>query len=268
MSRAGVWAAAVRAVLHRDCIVFLSYRWQLASQLLAAAFSLVLFHFLAQLVHVSAFPSAPDYFGFVVVGLVIVQVLQSTLGISAQLRAELLAGTFERTTLSPFGTAAGVLSMSVFPFLYSLVIGTLTLLLAAAAFSLPVAWSTVALAIPVALLGAVAFSGFGLLLAAAVLVAKRATGATWIITLVSIIGGLYFPVSLLPSWIRWASDVQPFTPSVDLLRHLISGYPLRHAAWLDLLILGGFAVVLLPGATWLVGVAARTSRRRGTITEY
>jgi ABC-2 type transport system permease protein len=268
VSRLPAYASATRAVLERDCMVFLSYRWQFASQMLAAAFSLVLFHYLAQLVDVPAFRSPADYFGYVVVGLVIVQILQSTLGIPQQLRADLVAGTFERVVQSPFGEARAILAMTLFPFVYSLALGTVTLVLAAAVFALPVVWETVPLAIPVALLGAAAFAAFGLLFAALVLVVKRATGAAWLVTLVSILGGLYFPVSILPGWIRWAADVQPFTPSVDLLRHLIAGYPLRNPAWADVLTIAAFAAVLLPFATWLVGRAARRSRRRGTITEF
>ena len=83
-----------------------------------------------------------------------------------------------------------------------------------------------------------------------------------------IIAGLYFPVALLPDWVEWTSEVQPFTPSVDLLRNLIVGTPLADSAWLDLLKLVGFATVLLPASAWLLSRAVRAGQRRGTILEY
>ncbi len=42
----------------------------------------------------------------------------------------------------------------------------------------------------------------------------------------SLVAGLYFPVALLPQWIRWASDVQPLAPATELLRWALVGQPL------------------------------------------
>ena len=60
---------------------------------------------------------------------------------------------------------------------------------------------------------------------------------------ITLIAGFYFPVSLLPGWIQWASDVQPFTPAVDLLRHLLIGIDLEGSAWLAVARLAGFAAI-------------------------
>ena len=77
---------------------------------------------------------------------------------------------------------------------------------------------------------------------------KQVSSASqFIVTGVAIVGGLYFPIALLPDWIEWTSEVQPFTPATDLLRHLLVGTPLEHSAALDLFKLGAFALVLLPG---------------------
>ena len=66
-------------------------------------------------------------------------------------------------------------------------------------------------------------------MAAAVVVFKQTNaGATFIVTGVTLLAGVYFPVALLPGWIEWASDVQPFTPALDLLRTRWSGRPRRH----------------------------------------
>ena len=41
-----------------------------------------------------------------------------------------------------------------------------------------------------------------------------------------------------PAWTRWLSEVQPFTPAVDLLRNLLVHTPLRDGVLVDLLKLG------------------------------
>jgi ABC-2 type transport system permease protein len=85
---------------------------------------------------------------------------------------------------------------------------------------------------------------------------------------ISLLAGIYFPVELLPGWIRWASDVQPFTPAVDLLRHLLVDTPLGDGAGLDLLKLILFAAILMPLSVTALQAAVRRSRRLGTIIEY
>lgn len=260
--------SAVGAILERDFAIFVSYRWRTVSQLATVFLSVTLYHFISQLVRVESFPAPEDYFAFVVVGLLIAQILHSTLGVPMQLRSELIAGTFERIIMSPFGTVGGVMSMMVFPFFMAVVLMSMMLLFAVVVFDMPFHASTAPLALPVGLLGTLSFAGLGILFAALTLVFKQATGVAWIIAGISLIGGLYFPIALLPGWIQWAGEVQPFTPTVDLLRHLLSDQPLQDPAAQSLLKLVGFAFVLLPLSMWALSAAARLSRRRGTIIEY
>jgi ABC-2 type transport system permease protein len=123
--------------------------------------------------------------------------------------------------------------------------------------------------VPIGLLGAVAFAPFGLLMAAAVVLFKQTNaGATFFITGVTLLAGVYFPVALLPDWIEWASSVQPFTPAVDLLRHVLVGTRLRDPAWVELAKLVGFTAVLMPLSLAALRGALSRSRRKGTIIEY
>jgi ABC-type multidrug transport system permease subunit len=261
---------AALGVLRRDWQLFISYRSRLVMTVLSMLFTLTIFYYISRLVRVGSFGSPGDYYAFVVVGLVILQVTMSTLSAPPMaLQTELLTGTFERLAISPFGLVASICSMMLFPFLLALGSATVMLAVAWLVFGLPVQWSTAWLGIPVAALAALAFSCFGVMLTGVVLVFKQATmGTTWIVGLISLSAGLYFPIALLPGWARWTSEVQPFTPAVDLLRHVLVGWDLAHAAWLDGLKLAGFALVLMPAAVWCVGYFARVSRARGVILEY
>lgn len=261
-------SAAAIGLLQRDLLIFVSYRLRFITQTAAALFSLVIFYYVSRLVTVE--PFTPDaYFAFVVVGLVIFGVLTSTFNSAAVLRQELVAGTFERLVMSPFGAVGSIFSLTLFPFMAALVNGLMIVLLAVAAFDLQVQWSTAALAVPIALLGALAFMPFGVAIAAAVLVLKQAASVgNFVVAGISIVAGLYFPVELLPSWVEWLSEVQPFTPAVELLRHVLVGTPLDQPAIEAVAKLAAFAVVLLPLATLLLGRALSAARRRGTIIEY
>lgn len=269
MSNAITAGHAFLAVMRRDLSVYLSYRTRLVSQVLTALFSLTLFYYVSRLVHVSGFGSHNDYFGFVVVGISLVSVMYSCFSIPELVRQELIAGTFDRLLLSPFGAIRGVIAMTLFPMLYSFVLSAITLGLGCIIFGLHLHWVTVPLAIPVMLLALLAFLPFGILFAALTVVIKQGNvGTSWVIALLSIVGGLYFPVSLLPAWLQTIAKLQPFTAATDILRHLLVNSSLGEPPGASLLKLAGFASVLLPVSVFALARAIRFGQRRGTIIEY
>jgi ABC-2 type transport system permease protein len=199
---------------------------------------------------------------------IILQVLQSTLDIPSSLRQELVAGTFERLAISPFGPVPSILALFLFPIASSVVAMLITLALSAIVFGVDVSWSTVPAAIPVAIVAATALGALALLFAAMVVRFKQAPGTAYVLAAISLVAGFYFPPSLLPWWLEWASNVQPFTPAVDLLRHLLVGQELRYAAWEDVVKLLGFSIALVPIGVGGLSLAVDRGRRQGTLTEY
>lgn len=268
VSNNGDWYRGASAIFIRDALTFASYRTQLITQNFSIVFSLALFYYLSKLVSVSAFGSPTEYFSYVVIGLVILQVVQSGFSAPATIRTELVAGTFERMVVSPFGPTGSILALLLFPFASSLVVGLITVLISAACFGLDVQWSTAAAAIPVAVLGALSFVPFALAFAAITVRFKQTPGIAYVMAAISLVSGLYFPVSLLPPWLSWAAEVQPFTPATELLRHVLIGLPTTESVWLLLAKLFAFTAVLLPAGIWTVVRAIEASRRHGTIVEY
>lgn len=263
------WTAA-NAILMRDWVLFRSYRMRFLTQFLSGLFTLVLFYYLSRIVSRTAFDTPDDYFAFAVVGLVVMQVLIGTLSaVPVAVRQELVAGTLERLVVSPFGAVGALTAMLAFPFVLSFVRGAVMFAIAILAFGMPVEWPTVPLAIPVALVGALAFAPFALVITASVLTVKQAgAGTGFVVSLIALIGGFFFPVSLLPDWIQWTSEVQPFTPALELLRNLLVGTPLDESAWRALAKVIAFALLLMPFAVWLLRQSVQFAQQRGTITEY
>jgi ABC-2 type transport system permease protein len=264
-----LWGDAMGAIMRRDAILFVSYRTQLVSQFIGPLFSVAVFYYISRLLTAKTFHSPGGYFGFVIIGLVIIQILTLSLGLMpGNVRQELISGTIERFLVSSHGPVNGILGTMLFPLCNAFLSGFITLAMATLVFGLPLA-STAFLAIPVALLGVVAFMPFALLLVALVMAFKQVASASqFIVSGIAIVGGLYFPIALLPGWIRWTSDVQPFTPATDLLRHLLVGAPLVHPAGVELLKLVGFSVVLLPTSLAVLRAAIRYGQRTGTVAEY
>jgi ABC-2 type transport system permease protein len=260
---------AALAVLKRDLRIFVSYRARPVTTLLRILYVLLLFHFVSRFVQAESFASPEAYFAFVVIGITTMEAVIGCVGMAEAVARELVTGTFERLVSSPFGAVGGVASMLLFPSLLALAVGAATLVLAGLAFGLDVRWSTAPLALPLAMLALLAFAPLGMLLGALTLVVKQARAvAVWAMAVVVLTAGLYFPVELLPPWLRWLSEAQPVAPAVELLRHVVIGAPLSEPAWASTLKLLAFAGVLLPAAFAVFAVALKTTRRHGTVTEY
>lgn len=261
---------AAGALVRRDFQVALSYRARFITHLLSIFFTLTLFHFISRLVRVPSFGTPEAYYAFAVIGLITLQVLNSTLVMPpGVLRQELVAGTFERLLVSPFGAVRGIGSMLIFPFVYALVTALLMLVFAGLLFGVHLHWATVPLVVPAGLVGALSFAPFGMLFLAVLLASKQATtGATFVVAGISLISGLYFPIALLPGWMQFLSKIQPFTPATDLMRHLMLGTHLHASALVELGKIAGFAAVLMPLSLIAVRLALEMSRKRGTILEY
>lgn len=265
-----LWLAAMAAIVVRDFRLWISYRARSVSTVLSAITGVTLFYYVSRVINSSVLGSADDYFAYVVIGTVILAILTSTLTTpGGTLRSELIAGTFERIVVSPFGPVGSVAALMAFPAMLGLGVAVITIGFASLVFGLELEWPSALAAIPVALLGLLSFLPFGLLIVAVALVFKQtAAGAAFLVTALSLVAGFYFPPSLLPDWIEWASDVQPFSPAVELLRHLLVGTPMPGSTLVALLKLIGFASVMLPLAVLVLRRSVRHGRRNGTITEY
>jgi ABC-2 type transport system permease protein len=171
--------------------------------------------------------------------------------------------------LSPFGPVRSIIAMTLFPLAYATVLATVSLALACVVFGLQLHWSTVPLAIPVMGLTLLAFLPFGLFFAALTIVVKQDNvGTNWLVAVLALIGGMYFPLTLLPHWLQVAGKLQPFTPATETLRHFVVNSPLSASVSSSLLKLAVFAAVLLPVSIHALRVAVRTGQRRATIIEY
>jgi ABC-2 type transport system permease protein len=270
MSAVAASASATIGTLRRDVLVFTTYRSRMFMQLATGFVSVALFYYISRLVSVREFATADAYFAFVVVGIAIMEVVASTLNaLPLRIRQELVAGTFERLVVSPFGPVGSIVSMALFPQLIAMVTACSSIAFAGIVFGMPLHWSTVPLAIPVAILAALAFMPFALLVSATVLAFKQAgTASGFVVTGLSFVGGFLFPISLLPGWIQWTSKVQPFTPALELLRRLLVDTPMTESATWATVKLALFATVLMPVGVWSLRLAVRYGQRKGTVTEY
>jgi ABC-2 type transport system permease protein len=95
--------------------------------------------------------------------------------------------------------------------------------------------------------------------------ASRSIIAGFLIYAMGLVGGAFFPIAVLPAWLRPIGEVVPTRFAYDGLRAaLFKG----HGFGGDLAMLLLFTVVLLPISVALLSAALRAARRSGTLAAY
>lgn len=215
------------AFLRKDALSVRDYRFTLFVNLSSAVFGVVTFFFLGRLVRPhSELPfnlSTNGYFPYVMVGLAVATLLISTMnGLANNLRRELHLGTFDLLLASP--TSEETLLMGVNAWNVCLASFTSLIYLASGLILIshcpPV--SSLLLAFLVVGIAATFFLALGAVAALVILFYRRTHPVVWVISsLFVLLGGVYFPVHLLPFPVDTFSAYLPVTLTTETLRSLL-----------------------------------------------
>ena len=128
---------------------------------------------------------------------------------------------------------------------------------------------SVALSLLILMLIILAYLPFGLL-AAALQLAFRTAGPLPSAVLIasSLLGGVYYPTQVIPSWIQRVSEAVPLTYGLRALREtLLEGASFR-AVMPDVATLVGFVLLLTALSLFALSEALHYARRSGTLAQY
>ncbi len=262
------------AFLKKDLQVATSYRLAFLLQLLGIGFTLALFFFLSRLIDTTMNPYlgpyGGDYFSFVLVGVAVSNYLSTGLNaFSSRIRDEQVLGTLEAVLATPTRFSTYLLSSSLWSFLWASFQVLAYVVLGLLFFRLELKDPNWGAALLFLALTVVAFSSLGLLAASFILVLKRGNPVNWFFTSLSrLLGGVYFPIAILPDWLQTASKVIPLTYSLEGMRMaLLAGRPLAELKR-ELLSLVAFTIVSLVLGVAATRFAIRRARRDGTLGQY
>jgi ABC-2 type transport system permease protein len=162
-----------------------------------------------------------------------------------------------------------IISSSLYSFLWASFRVAVYLLIAVLVFGVNVGDANVLGAIIILLLTITSFSSFGIISASFIMVLKRGDPINWVFSGVSgLLGGLYFPISVLPEWLRFFSYFLPVTYSLEGLRMaILKGYSLTQLLP-NVLILLLFSIIMLPISIFVFKYAVTIAKRDGSLTQY
>jgi ABC-2 type transport system permease protein len=277
MSRSTQFALTLRklALLFlRDLAVARSYRSAFIIEIFQALFGSATFYFLSRFVSSPALdkslPPGTNYFSFALVGVAFFDYLSVALStFDASLQEARQNGTLEHLLVTQTSLPVILAGSSLYPFVLMSLSTAIYFGWGAVLFGFPLRQANWLGALLVLGASVLAFSGLGILSASYLLIFKRGNPVNWaILGLSTVVGGMMYPVSVLPVWLQYVARLIPVTYSLEGMRAAILG----HASTLELLPSIGalllFAVILLPISFAIFSWALRRTKITGTLTHF
>jgi ABC-2 type transport system permease protein len=263
----------VLALVRARWLVALSYRldtfFSFVSLIVAIVPLYFVSHALQPLMTKAIHVEAPEYFGFLMIGIITFTFVQVSVSeLHGVLSAEIGTGSFEALVATPTRLPALLAGMVGQAFTMT-TIRALFLLTFAWALGAHVIWARGLAAAAVLVLIIMAYLPLGVF-AAALVLAFRTTGPfpSAVMGISALMGGVYYPTSVIPSWLERVSMFVPLTYGLRSLRRaLLDGAPIAASAR-DLAVLAGFAIVLLIVSMAAFAGALRYARHAGTLAQY
>ena len=210
-----------------------------------------------------------EYFGFVLLGTAMLTLIAPALSsFAGAVSGGLSSGFFEALLVTPTPLPALLAGQTGYALVWA--VARVALLMAAGAFlGVDVHWLRLPEGLLVTGLVIAAYAGIGLV-AASLVVAFRTNGAIpqAMLVLSTLLGGVYFPTTVLPPAFGPIAEWLPLTPALRALRQaLLLDYPVSTISG-DLLRLLGLAGVCVGVGVMSVRAAFAYARRAGSLAQY
>jgi ABC-2 type transport system permease protein len=270
----GISGTQALAFIRRDFQTQASYRLDFFMSVTGMLIRVSIFYFISQILGTAVSPYldryGTDYFHFALLGVA----FYPFIGLSANSLADAVheyqhTGTLEVLFLSPTPILASLIMSTLWRYCWAFAESLFYLLAAGLFFQAHLAWANIFSAVLVVLLTVLANAGLGFINASFVLVTKRTSPLARLLGLVTnLLAGLYYPVDVLPDWLRLLSRLLPATYSLDALRRTMLQSASLHHVGHDLLALAGFTLVLLPVGLVAFRYAVRWAKIDGSLSQY
>ncbi len=262
------------AFLKKDFLMESSYRLSFFFNFFGILVSILSYYFINQLfgskivAHLESF--GVNYFSYVLLSTAFFGYVGVGLGsFSERISAEQQQGTLEAVLLTPTRVSTILFSL----FLWNLILATMDLLvyifLAVFLFKISFANINITSTAVIFILTITSFSALGIISASFIMAFKRGNPFGWILgSLEGLIGGVYFPITILPGWLQFLAKFFPITYAIEAIQLAVyKGYPLSRL-WRETGILFLFSVVLLPLGLAAFKFSLRKARKEGSLGQY
>lgn len=266
--------AKLAAFGRRDVLVAWSYRLPFITDWVGMFVQVIIFEFVGKLVRPDLVPafggSRATYMEFVAVGIVFSSFTAVALArVYSVMRQEQLQGTLEALLVTPTSSTTIELGSVVYDLLFVPVRVLVFLALTTAFVGTDYHWVGLVGLTPILLLYIPFAWGLGIMAAAWTITFKRGTGVVGLVTtFVTITSGAFFPLAVLPAWLRPLAELNPLAIALRGAREALLGGASVGDVAPQALALAPFAVFSIVGGTFAFRAALARERRRGSLGQY
>jgi len=263
-----------RAFFRRGLQEALSYRAAFGLRLVAMAFSLASFFFLARFIDMGNSPLLARYGGnylsFGLVGMVLLNLQHTAVSAYPQsIRAAQVAGTLEAMLATPTPSWMVLVCSPLYRFASAFLWATVYLVVGGVFFGVRFDNANlpgVLVALP---LTVVSFASLGFFGAAMTMLLRRTDPISPALGgLSALLGGVFYPTSVLPAWLQTVGRALPITHSLEMIRRAVfTGAALGQLA-APLAGLALFCAVTVPSGLLFFGWTLRRTQRDGSLTHF
>jgi ABC-2 type transport system permease protein len=262
------------AFIVKDFQTDVSYRLAFVAQMVFVFFMITAFYFFGKMFEGLTIPSLEPYgvgyFPFVLVGMA----FSSYLGVAIRsfaetIRSAQVLGTLEALLVTPTPVGQIIIMSSVYSFLATSLRVVLTLALGWLVFDVSFDKANWGGALIVLLLTIFSFSFLGVLSAGVVLAFKRADPSSWLVQGLSyLLGGVYYPISVLPEWGQILAQILPITHALEAMRQLLLQGQTLPAVSQSIMGLCLFSLVAGPLSVMIFTLSLRRVKREGSLSHF
>lgn len=266
--------AVAWAFLKRDALIAMSYRTAFAIRLLGVLVGSVFFYYIGEFASSALTPSlgnyGGNYFAFLLIGIAFTDYLSISLAtFNNNIRDSQMMGTLEFMLITPLSLPKILFYSSLWSYAFSTFRLFLYFLFGFVLFGLRLDNANVPAGLLVLLLSTLCFAGFGVIIASITMIFKQGIPVNLMLTILSVlVGGVAYPVNVLPEWLRHLSLLLPITHTLDAMRKALILGATTGQLLPDLLALVLFSLVLIPAGFLMFRMAVRRTKTNGTLTYY
>ncbi len=211
-----------------------------------------------------------NYFSYVLVSMAFFGYVGVGLGsFSDRIRGEQMQGTLEAVLVTPTKISTILLSLTLWNLVLATIDMAIYILLAVFLFKVNFAHTNILSTIVVFILTILSFGCLGIISACFIMIFKRGNPFGWIVSsLEGLISGVYFPITVLPSWLQLLAQFLPITYAIRAIEFSVyKGYTLVQL-YKEIGFLLLFIIVLLPISLCLFKYSINKARREGSLAQY
>lgn len=262
------------AFIKKSFLIQWSYRLAIFLGVLGTVVTLLTFYFIDRLFGSQIVPHlAPfgvNYFSYALIGIAFSGFVGTSLGkVAGQINQEQTIGTLEALLVTPTRIETLIAAMITWDLVYAFVEFALYIIVGIFVFHIDFSNSNILSVLIITLLSIVSFNSLSIISAGFILVFKRGDPVSWFISIgFELLGGVYFPVSILPGWLQSISNLFPITYSIRSVELAIyQGATLREL-YHDVFSLVLFCLFLLPVGILVLKYALNQAKHDGSLTHY